>query len=107
MNKIFNINLIIIIIFFVTVLVFKLSIINILRKLKGEHKSTYKKFGEPSLVFTDIGRDEVAWKNIMKEDFSKYPVLNRLKILLIISSAVLFLLLILGIYSYLRYFVFK
>ena len=78
-------KLLIVLGFFFNILIYKLVILNILRKIKKENKEIYEKFGKPTLAFSDYGRDEiVAWK-VMKTDLSKYSKLRILKVILGIS----------------------
>lgn len=76
------------IILFISIVVSKICILNFLNLTKNKYPHIYKELGNPSLAFSDIGRDGTVWLAIMRKDFSKHNDLQALKGVLTISGIV-------------------
>ena len=91
--------------FLVNAMVSKICIINFLKIIHKKYPKIYKNFGEPSLAFSDIGRDQIITWYILTKKFA-YRDLNILKFILAVSTFIFILFFILTLVGYIGFMFF-
>ena len=88
--------------FFASYIILKLLLAFLLRELKINDKSSYKKWGEPDVDFMNMSMLENVWWNSISGKFNRNIKLTTLQLLIIVLSIIFILSLLSNITFYLN-----